>query len=745
MIALWGRLCDLWRLFFSRNESLTRNLLLGLVLSFGLPLPALAQSLDGDSERSVLSCAPIQDESPPRALERSENLPLQIDAEHFEALEEQSFRVNEDVRLERGDQQLLTDELLYDPNTGRIDLPGWLNYSDALIDLRADSGWVVTSDNRGRFEKVDYRFQRGEGSGSAGVVELLSETRADVEGFDFTTCDPSDPDWELKASSVELDLDSGRGVARNARLDFKGVPIFYSPWLSFPLDDRRKSGFLYPQLGFSSDDGFDLSVPWYWNIAPNQDATFTPRWIQDRGAMLGAQYRFLTPRQRGQFDMEVLPDDREENETRYFAQFDYAASLAPNWRFDADLRRASDEDYFLDLGGDLADSALQFLRSSAALSGSGRSWSMSLSADTFQVLDDSVSDAREPYRRLPRLLFTLDQPLTRGLDFRVDSEVVYFDKDQGVTGARMDLYPRLRYNWITPGSFLRPTVGFRSTAYQLSGAPDNSPSRHLPIASIDGGLIFERSLSNGRIQTLEPRLFYLYAPFRDQSDLPDFDTRELTFGFSQLFSDNRFSGPDRQGDANQLTAALTSRVLDQQNGRSLLDFSLGQIFYFRDLRVGLNGSPDPDRNRSATVAELNWRPARAIVASAGLEWDSEADETQVAQFGLSYRPQRGLQLALGYRFRRDRVDQADVRFRFPVRDNLALIGRANYSFEDDELLELLAGIEYESCCWAVRLIGREYVRDRDADRRTAVFIELHLKGLGSLGRRPYPLFADTRF
>ena len=724
---------------------MTRNAILGLVLSFGLPLPALAQSQDGGSERSALSCAPIIAEAPPRALQRDPSLPLQIEAEHFEAQQEQSLRAHENVRLERGDQQLMTEELLYHPDTERIDLPGWLNYSDALIDLSADSGWVVTGEGRGRFEQVEYRFQRGEGSGSAGVVELVSETRAEVEVFDFTTCDPSDPDWELKASSVELDLDSGRGVARNARLDFKGVPIFYSPWLSFPLDDRRKSGFLYPRLGFSSDDGFDLSVPWYWNIAPDQDATFTPRWIQDRGAMLGAQYRFLSPRQRGQFDMEVLPDDREDDETRYYAQFDYSASLAQSWRFDADLRRASDENYFLDLGGDLTDSALQFLRSSAALRGSGLSWSVTLSADAFQVLDDSVSEAREPYRRLPRLLFTIDQPLTRQLDFRVDSEVVYFDRDQGVTGARMDLYPRLRYNWIRPGSFLRPTVGFRSTAYQLSGAADNSLSRHLPIASIDGGLIFERALSDGRLQTLEPRLFYLYAPFRNQSDLPDFDTRELTFGFSQLFSDNRFSGADRQGDANQLTAALTSRVLDQQNGRSLLDFSIGQIFYFRDLRVGLNGRPDPDRNRSATVAEFNWRPARAIVASAGLEWDGEADETQVAQIGLSYRPQRGPQLALGYRFRRERVDQADLRFRIPVRDNLSLIGRANYSFEDDEILELLAGIEFESCCWAVRLIGREYVRDRDADRRTAVFLELHLKGLGSLGRRPYPLFSDARF
>jgi len=724
---------------------LSRYVLPCLVLSFGLPLPALAQNAPSDSERPALSCSPAVSDSPRRQLDRDGNSPLQIDSEHFEALPGQPIRVHENVRVEKGDQRLETDDLLYNRSTGRIDLPGWLNYSDALIDLEADSGWVVTQDNTGRFEQVRYRFQRGEGSGSAGVVELLDETRARVETFDFTTCDPDDPDWELKAASVELDMEEGRGVARNARLEFKGVPIFYSPWLSFPLDDRRKSGFLYPRLGFSSDDGFDLSAPWYWNIAPNQDATFTPRWIQDRGAMLGAQYRFLTPRQRGQLDLEVLPDDDRTGDTRYFGQFEYAAAVAPSWRFNADLRRASDETYFLDLGGDLADSALQFLRSSAGLSGSGQTWSMSLTADAFQVLDENVSEAREPYRRLPRLQFTVDQPLSQRLDLQLDSELVYFDRDLGVTGARLDLYPRLRYNWLTPGTFLRPSIGFRTTSYQLSGAEDNNVSRSLPIASVDAGLIFERALGSGRIQTLEPRLFYLYVPYRDQADLPDFDTGELTFGFSQLFADNRFSGPDRQGDANQLTAALTTRLLDDDTGRSVMDFSIGQIFYFRDLRVGLDSFEETDRDRSATVAEFNWRPARAIMASAGLEWDSEENETEVVRFGLSYRGQQGRQAAVGYRFRRDRVDQIDVRFRMPVRDNLAFLGRVNWSFEDDEALELLAGIEYESCCWAVRLIGREYVRDRDADKRTAVFLELHLRGLGSLGRRPYALFADTPY
>lgn len=717
-----------------------RFIALSLVISPGLALPALAQNPTGGSDRPVQSCVAIDEESPRRALDRDGTSPLRIFSEHFDAPPERPIRFYEDVRVEQGDQWLETGELIYNRETGRIELPGLLHYSDALIGLKADSGWVETEQSRARFDSVEYRFMRGEGSGSAQLVELLSESTARVEQFDFTTCDPERPDWQLKAGRVDLDMDRGTGVARHARLDFKGVPILYSPWLSFPLDDRRKSGFLYPSLGFSSDDGFDLSVPWYWNIAPNQDATLTPRLIQDRGAMLGTEYRFLTRRQRGQVDLELLPSDRKADGSRYFGQFEYRARMAPRWGAAANLRRASDNDYFVDLGSDLVDSATQYLRSDVSVRGSGRNWSLQMMADAFQVLDDTVGPGAEPYRRLPRISMAVDQPLTAGFELAMDNELVYFDRDAGITGARLDIYPRLRYNLLRPGWFFRPELGLRSTHYELSGTSDDSLSRTTPIASIDAGMIFERSLRGGRVQTLEPRLFYLYVPFEDQSDLPAFDTRDLTFGFSQLFHHNRFSGADRQGDANQLTLALTSRLLNAGDGRSLFDVSLGQIVYFRDLEVQLGDLPVDERNRSATVLEANWRPARAIAASIGLQWDSEENETQVARFGLSYRGRDGLQAALGYRYRRDRVDQVDVRFRYPVHRNLNLIGRVNYSFEDDQRLELLAGIEYESCCWALRLTGREYVRDRDAETRTAVFLELHLKGLGSLGRRPYPLF-----
>ncbi len=663
-----------------------------------------------------------------------------IDAQSFSASREDDVRFRDAVRLQQAGQQLETDELIYDPRTGQVRIPGWLRYSGPRLNVSADGARYDTRARSGRFDAVRYTIPRTTARGSAASAELIDPDHARLERFSFTTCPPEQDDWQIESSSVDMNLKEGVGTARNARLTFKGIPLLYSPWLSFPLDDRRKSGFLYPGFGYSADDGLDISVPWYWNIAPNQDATVTARWIEKRGPLLGLEHRFLTPRQAGEFRIDWLPEDKRTREGRYYGEFDYRFKPAPGWLAAVDLRRASDDDYFIDLGSDLRDSAIQFLRSSASVRGSGRYWSVEVLADTFQVLDDSVGPTREPYRRLPRVMLDIDRPLPGRFRFSLDAEGVYFDRDLGATGARVDLFPRLHYDLVAPGWHIRPSVGLRSTAYELDGAEASSLTRTTPIATVDAGLDFERTLSSGRTQTLEPRLYYLYVPYRDQAAYPDFDTRELTFGFSQLFHYNRFSGPDRQGDANQLTLALTSRLLEAEDGFSRLEASVGQIVYFRDLRVQLDQAERDRRARSATVAEMTWRPARQLALNAGLQWDDEADETDVARFGLNWQGRDARQVALGYRFRRDRVDQADMRFRYPVNAQLNLIGRVTYSFEENETLEVLGGIEYDSCCWSLRLTAREWIRDRESDKRTAFFVELELKGLGSFGRAPYELF-----
>lgn len=676
-------------------------------------------------------------------LERNRDLPVTITARDVQAPgRDQPMRFVGDVELTRGDQLLEAEELIYDPAGELVVLPGWLRYTDAVVEMEAAGAEYHTGRSTGNFRRVRYYIAGAEGAGHAARVEMTDPVTASVRDFDFTTCDIDDPDWQLKAGQVDLDFEEGTGTARNARLEFKGVPILYSPWLRFPLDDRRKTGLLYPSVGSSSDNGLDLSVPWYWNIAPNQDATFTPRWIADRGAMLGTEYRFLTPHQAGRIALDYLPDDDRADRDRYFGQMEYRARLAEDWRAGVDIMRASDDRYFIDLGGELDDSAVQFLRSSANIRGQGRNWELTTLVDTFQVLDDAVLPGQEPYSRLPRVEFRGNWPLALGLDLEMDSEVVYFDRSEGVTGARVDLLPRIGWRHVRPGGFFHPAVGLRATGWHLDReAPgDESPSRVTPIVSIDSGLVFERTTDSGRLQTLEPRAFYLYVPHREQQDLPRFDTTDLTFGFARLFQTNRFTGPDRQGDANQITLALTSRLLDADDGRSLLDASIGQIYYFEDPQVQLDDAPTDDRNASILVSELNWRPTHNVLMNLGLQWDPEEKETELAGAGLSYRAENDAQVALGYRFRRDQVDQVDLRLRYPLTASTSLIGRFNYSFEESRSLEILGGVEYESCCWAVSATVRRYIRDRESQMRTTFFVELHLKGLGSLGRRPYQLF-----
>jgi len=708
-----------------------------------IPATVAAQSFSGQSQAPTQQCrqpGPIPDRG---RLQRASDQPMDIRANDMSSPGgDAPMRFSDEVKLVYGDQNLETDELIYDPTDGDVIVPGWLEYSDAIVRMRAAGARYNTQSSSGQFEQVRYFIAGAAGAGHAGIIRMTDESHAQVQRFDFTTCNIDDPDWQLKAGDVKLDFAKGVGTARNARLEFKGVPILYSPWLSFPLNDERKSGFLYPQIGSSSDNGIDLAAPYYWNIAPNQDATFTPRLIGDRGFMLGSEYRYLMRRHSGTFEFDYLPDDDTEDRDRWIGRIRHQARLAPNWSTRLNFNRVSDEDFFLDLGNDLDSSSIQFLRSDLSIRGRGTFWQLATTFDTFQVLDTDVRQDREPYDRLPRVEFDGEWPLPAGLSMRLNSEAVYFDRSQGVTGLRVDALPELALRVVRPGWFLEPALGLRTTAYGLEDAEtdDDNPTRVQPIVSMDGGLVFERRTASGRLQTLEPRAFYLFVPGRDQQDIPLFDTRELTFSFAQLFQTNRFSGADRQTDANQLTLALTSRLLDDENGRSIVDASIGQIVFFDEPSVTLRDEPAEERSVSASVGEINWRPTDRFLVNAGLQWDPEDNETDVAAFGLRWQGRDARQVQLGYRFRRGTVDQVDVRGRYPVTGNLNLISRFDFSFRDSTALELLGGVEYESCCWAVRASLRRFIRDRESDKRTAFFLELHLKGLGSLGQRPYNLF-----
>lgn len=667
-------------------------------------------------------------------------------AEQMDAGDREQTEARGHVELYRADQYLATEQIFYDTQSKKVTLPVAVSYTDQQVWVRGENAHYSFEDESGKFTLIDYGLTGSSANGSADSIEFIDGHTSQLNQILYTTCPDERPDWELSASELELRHDKGIGIARGARLKFKGVPILYTPWFTFPIDDRRKSGLLYPSFGSSNDNGFELGIPWYWNIAPNHDATIEPRHISNRGFVLAAQYRFLTRKTHGFLDFDYMPDDKKSEDQRYYYHFQHHASPWNRWRTALVLERVSDDRYFLDFGASLLDTSRQFLRSSATINGSGRYWNFELMADDFQIMDETIQPENEPYRRVPRLAFWLDRPLFRsGISIGVDSELVYFDRDIGTTGARFDLYPRVYWGHYSAWGFIKPSLGYRYTTYdldQVDSAANDSPDRGTAIASLDAGLFFDRLTKEGNNQTLEPRLFYLYVPYENQDDLPDFDTGEFTFGFSQLFNTNRFAGADRQGDANQLSVALSTRTFSGDSGQEKWRLSFGQIFYFESQRVQLKDQPEISENLSPFIAELAWQPFNHLSTVAGLQYDWDENRVDVGSLGLHWSGKQGQRIGFEYRFRRQRVDQFDLRISWPINERWKALSRVNYSFDDKDILEILGGIEYESCCWAVRTVLRRYLKNRDGAHRNGIFLELNLKGLASLGTRSQQLFRN---
>jgi len=681
----------------------------------------------------------------PLAPDRS-GAPIIMYARHLDANNREQAQASGHVELFRADQHLATELIFYNPENREITMPVAVSYQDQQVWVRGEEAYYSFDNESGRFSTIDYGLTGSSANGSADWIELIGGHTSQLHRIVYTTCPGEHPDWELSARELELQHEKGIGVALGAKLKFKGIPILYIPWFSFPIDDRRKSGFLYPSFGNTNDNGFEFGIPWYWNIAPNHDAIIEPRYFANRGFLLSGEYRFLTPKTHGVLDFDYLPDDRKTGDQRYYYRLQHHATPLKRWRTALVLERVSDDQYFLDFGTSLFQASRQFLRSNASMNGAGHYWNFEVTADDFQIIDENIKPENEPYRRLPRLAFRTDRPLFHsGFSFGLDSELVYFDRDIGTTGARFDIYPKVYWDHFASWGFIKPGLGYRYTTYgldQVDSSANDSPDRGTFIASVDAGLLFDRLTHGGGKQTLEPRLFYLYVPYENQDDLPDFDTGEFTFGFSQLFNTNRFAGVDRQGDANQLSIALTTRTFNGENGREHWRLSFGQIFYFESQRVQLDAKGEMEENLSPFIAELAWQPVKRLSTVAGLQYDWDENRIGVGSLGLRWSGKKGERIGFEYRFRRDQVDQFDIRMFWPINERWKMLSRINYSFADNDILEIQGGVEYESCCWAVRTVLRRYLKNSDGDYRDGIFFELNLKGLASLGTRTQELFQN---
>jgi LPS-assembly protein len=587
--------------------------------------------------------------------------------------------------------------------------------------------------------------------GQAAHAVLEGDQKSRLYQAEYTSCPVPRDDWFIRVRELELDTSRNVGTAYNTTVFFLGVPILYSPYLSFPLDNRRKTGFLAPTFGTSARSGFEVSLPYYWNIAENYDATVTPKVLTRRGVQLGAELRYLTPSIAGEIEGEFLPHDRVRGADRSFMAIRHVQQLGHGFSFTANAQRVSDDDYFRDLSTRIALTSQTNLPRDAVFAFNDDTWSASARALGYQTLQDPLGPAIPiPYNILPQLLANGSRQNVNGFDWQFAGDYSNFRHPVLVNGQRLIAYPSIAYPLRRSYGYVIPKFGYHFTHYNLdnnNASGLDAENRGLPIASLDSGLFFERQATwGGRsfVQTLEPRLFYLDVPFKDQSRLPNFTTAEADFNFQRFFSENRFVGGDRIGDANQLTMAVTSRLIESATGLERFKAGIGQVYYFRPPRVTLGDTPPPSKT-SDILGYAASQMSPSVALEAAWQYTPNLQRSEKITVGGRYSPEPGSVVNAAYRYVRGNVDsadpsrqgiqQVDLSTQWPVTRNLSALARWNWSTKDRKLLEGLAGFEYNAGCWQVRAVAHRFITATQ-QYSTSFQIQLELSGLSRIGINP---------
>ncbi len=565
----------------------------------------------------------------------------------------------------------------------------------------------------------------------------------------YTTCEPGDDSWLIRARDMLIDKDKNLGTAQDAKIEFLGTNIFYTPYMTFTLHNERKSGFLAPHYGTTSTSGFELSTPYYWNIAPNRDMTLTPRLMARRGLQLRTEFRYLDTQYKGRADVEYLPNDNITGANRYLMKLNHTQTLGNGWAGSLDLNRVSDGKYFTDMSTLVAQTSQTYLGRQGVLSrggawGNGGVYSFSALAEGWQTLQtDPLAPLTPPYSRRPQVSFTAqNQDILRG-DFDFYSSYTDFSHPTLVNSKRLVAYPSLSLPLTTPYAYVTPKIGMHMSRYTLgqnnpTALPDKS--RVLPTFSADSGLLFERGTSlfgKSYTQTLEPKLYYVYIPYRDQSLIPNFESGLQDINFATIYSENQFSGYDRINDANQLTLGVNSRLINPDTGVELLRAGIAQRYYFSPQRVTIPGVPvrNNQSSRSDLLAALSGNVAPYWTVDLGWQFNTDTAQTQRTSIGARYQPQQGQVLNLSYRHQVDSFRQFDISGQWPITGKWNAVGRWNYSAQDKRLLEAVGGLEYDGGCWALRVVAHRLSTATNAST-SAVFVELELNGMTRIGSNP---------
>ncbi|WP_162932577.1 LPS-assembly protein LptD [Solimonas sp. K1W22B-7] len=713
---------------------LTRHALHRLALAAGLGLSVPAWAL----EEGGASCPQLDFGVPaPELALDPEQVILNADNA---ALEEGGLsKLTGSVRLRQGDKLFSAEQMDFDDRENSVRVNAESVFRNREMSVRSQQSEFDLDSQTGVFHRSEFTMPASSAHGTAERLSLNREGEADMEKVSFTTCAPKSRGWELKAGDIHMDREEGFGTARNARLDFLGVPILYAPWFRFPIDDRRHTGLLYPTIGDSDRTGFDMQVPLYINLAPNYDATLTPRLMTERGTQVATDFRYLLGSGEGKARYEYLSEDRQTGEMRDYLHFEHQSLINRRTALSMQYDGTSDQSYFEDFGGRLDLTAITHLERSARLTYQApAAYRVQALVQDFQPLSSALVAVDDPYRRLPQVL--VDAETRKSLfDTRAgfNGEYVNFAREDSVQGQRIDLRPYLRTEREGAAWFARGQLEYDYTTYRLTDlgfAPGQSqdPSRSLPSLSAEYGLRFERVTDSGQLQLLEPRAFYLYTPYENQDDLPVFDGGEPDFEFTQLFAHNRFLGRDRVSDANQVAIAASLRQLDPDSGVTRFNASLGQLFRLEAPRVTLPGGTAPDSGATDFIASLDYRISEKLRTVLAAQWSPNDNKFNRSSLGLSYRSERR-RLDVGYRYRENQLEQTDLILSTPLWQRWSAAGRWRYSVDDNQTLDSQAGLQYETCCWTMRTSYRRYIATTAGEYSSGVYVQLVLKGLGQIG------------
>ena len=731
------------------------------------PLPAKASVKSAATQKSGLPLPALGTE-------------VVINAEQIHGLNDKEAIAEGNVELIKRDARLEADKLIYRSAEDEVEATGNVRLSRDGDRVSGPHLKMQLSTDTGVFDEPTYQIQSpvlgGQnpsadsktkknplptGRGHAKALNFQGKGQYQLTDATYSTCTPATDgrfDWFAKVADLKLDYTDETGTGKHTTVYFKDVPILYSPWLSFPLNNRRKTGLLSPTIGSSSNTGFELTQPFYWNIAPDMDATISPRLMSKRGLQIGNEFRYLGATYSGTTQLQVLPHDSVTNTDRWSLAWRHAQDLGGGFNGNINLNSVSDDTYFSDLGTRLTSIERTHLVRQAELGYASNWWRAGMLVQEYQTLQDpNLPLIGKPYRRLPQ--FTLnagryDLPL--GMETVLNAEYVNFQHLTLAQGQRMTMYPQLSLPIQTSAVLITPKIGFKALHYAIdqyqrfdaAGPASYTTSLSVPIASVDSSVVFERPatwLGREMIQTLEPRLYYLYAPARDQSKIPLFDTAATDFNFAQIFSESRYIGGDRIADANQITGMVSSRFIDPSTGAELIRAGFGQRFYFADQKVGLPGEALRTDRKTDILAAVSGRVVAGVYLDTAWQYNPQIGQTQRFNVGTRYEPEDGKVLNLSYRYAREVVGaplsgfaQIDISGQWPLGNGWHGIGRYNYSTRDNRVIETLGGVEYNGGCWVARgVIQRSATQLLNSN--TTLFFQLELNDFSRIGSNPLDL------